>query len=246
MSDAWGFDAGQGVVFGASPSCANAERTPGKTCPAFKVGAGRGRDALATAGVPPALLCSHADTEARSEKKCLITALKALRHQKSSLSAGMALSLPGRNSFWYKAIQSKWLNLTKMAEISHSGNRNFSAPAWFQRVEEIGKVLGPCKGRKREPRLGGEYEIREILGVAGGTGASADVFASAGQGGDWRWSGWRCGGSGSGLCLRLLWLLSLCLRALRILWGRLVCGGTVRGSGAVVPRSWMVGKLGLC
>src|SRR5690242_11927208 len=82
-----------------------------------------------------------------------------------------------------------------------------------------------------ESGSGGEYALREISGVTDGVDGSAGVFAGAGQsrsGNRVRWS-WRRGrtrlrGRTASMRLRLLQLLSVRVRAIRLLRTELLCG----------------------
>lgn len=151
----------------------------------------------------------------------------------------------------------KWLKTTSMAEMSHADSCNFFPPARFQSV--AGESDEPAK-KERNGRLpdssrsransehGGDYEIRKVYRIAGDSGSSNGVLASASESGDRSWAGrgWRrsCIWPAS-LLLRLLWLRSLCLCAVRILRSGLVCWRCVRRRGPMVPRSGMAWALGL-
>src|SRR5215831_6810360 len=81
-----------------------------------------------------------------------------------------------------------------------------------------------------EAGSGGEYALREISGVADGVDGSAGVFAGAGESRSrswvrWSWCrSWTClRGWTAGMRLRLLQLLSVCVRSIRLLRTELLC-----------------------
>src|SRR6266700_590139 len=90
----------------------------------------------------------------------------------------------------------------------------------------------------------GVYALLEIFRVAGGANDSGGVFAGAG--GRWNWSQRWAGllRRTSGLQLRLLRLLSVCMCALWLLWAELVRKRTLHWSRAVVSRILGPSRLG--
>jgi hypothetical protein len=65
-----------------------------------------------------------------------------------------------------------------MAEISHPGIRNFSAPVRFKRVEDFERASEPAEVIGSE--AGGDYALLEICcDVGGADGDAACLFASA-------------------------------------------------------------------
>ena len=146
-----------------------------------------------------------------------------------------------------------------MAEISQSESCNFFPPARFQSIDggsderakksRTAKLLDLDEERSwASLALGGGYEIRKVSSIAGGSGGSGDsngVLTGAGQRWHRRRSGRRCRGTGSSLCLWLLRILSVRLRAVRLLRSRLVCRKRVRRGGPLVPWPRLAWKLGL-
>ena len=146
-----------------------------------------------------------------------------------------ARSLPWRFTIRFTRSLPNWLISSRMAEISHSARRNFSLPSEFKRVgtSERKKLkdlksrqsrswiaTADCRGDEREVH----HEIPEIYCTACFIGHAARLFAGCGHCEDgcrsrhWSWSRPRLRGWPSGLRLRILFRLSVCLRALRLLW----------------------------
>src|SRR5208282_6517990 len=109
--------------------------------------------------------------------------------------------------------------------IRVQGSRRFRRNRKLKDLK-LGRIATSDRNRESPKRNEREvhHEIPEICCTACFTGHAAGVLAgcgrcrSKGRSRRWSWSGRRLCGWGAGLRLRLLPELSVCLRALRLLW----------------------------
>src|ERR1700756_3397049 len=83
---------------------------------------------------------------------------------------------------------------------------------------------------------GGRYAISEISCAVGGVDAAAGLLPGTGKRGSRLWPGIWLRGRATGVRVWVLRLLSLRLRAIRLLWARLVCGRSLYRCRTVVSR----------